>query len=393
MGRVFRVKGSKKWKMDYVNEHGKRVRKSTGTTDKGSASQLLAAMEKRVTLYHAGVMDDSTSARSDYAKQSVQQWIDDYIASLAMGHAEGNRHVSDSRSKIEKFCAEMEIVSPSQLTEANLVAYTTRRREKEKLAARTLQSYIVAIKGFVGWCVRSGRMMADPLGNVTAPSPAKDRRYVRRALSHEEWRLLRAAAINGPVLRCIPGEERVLLYELAIVTGLRAKEIRSLTRGSFVLDGTPYVLLPAADTKNGKPCEQLLTPDLAERLRKHLKTKILAAPAFACGDVNRLAFVLRKDMEAARAAWLAEVNTVDERAKRLASDFLLAIDHDKRRIDFHALRYTCGAWLSLAGIHPKAIQSVMRHSTIRLTMDTYGHLFPQQATAAIEAIARALRVS
>ncbi|NLE56957.1 MAG: tyrosine-type recombinase/integrase [Planctomycetes bacterium] len=48
------------------------------------------------------------------------------------------------------------------------------------------------------------------------------------------------------------------------------------------------------------------------------------------------------------------------------------------RLDFHALRHTCGAWLALSGAHPKAVQAVMRHLTITLTMDTYGHLFPGQ---------------
>ena len=37
----------------------------------------------------------------------------------------------------------------------------------------------------------------------------------------------------------------------------------------------------------------------------------------------------------------------------------------------------------MAGEHPKVIQTVMRHSSITLTMDTYGHLFPgQEADAA-----------
>jgi hypothetical protein len=35
------------------------------------------------------------------------------------------------------------------------------------------------------------------------------------------------------------------------------------------------------------------------------------------------------------------------------------------------------------GAHPKAVQSVMRHSTITLTMDTYGHLFPGQDAATV----------
>ena len=42
-----------------------------------------------------------------------------------------------------------------------------------------------------------------------------------------------------------------------------------------------------------------------------------------------------------------------------------------------ALRHTCGAWAALGGAHPKAVQTLMRHSAITLTMDTYGHLFPR----------------
>ena len=37
----------------------------------------------------------------------------------------------------------------------------------------------------------------------------------------------------------------------------------------------------------------------------------------------------------------------------------------------------------MAGENPKTIQTVMRHSTITLTMDTYGHLFPAAESDAI----------
>jgi hypothetical protein len=43
-----------------------------------------------------------------------------------------------------------------------------------------------------------------------------------------------------------------------------------------------------------------------------------------------------------------------------------------------ALHHTCGAWAALGGAHPTAVQTLMRHSTITLTMDAYGHLFPGQ---------------
>ena len=40
----------------------------------------------------------------------------------------------------------------------------------------------------------------------------------------------------------------------------------------------------------------------------------------------------------------------------------------------------------MAGVHPKVVQTVMRHSAITLTMDTYGHLFPGQDAAAVAAL-------
>ena len=37
----------------------------------------------------------------------------------------------------------------------------------------------------------------------------------------------------------------------------------------------------------------------------------------------------------------------------------------------------------MAGNHPKTVQTIMRHSAITLTMDTYGHLFPGQEADAV----------
>ena len=74
---------------------------------------------------------------------------------------------------------------------------------------------------------------------------------------------------------------------------------------------------------------------------------------------------------------------MQERLRRDQSDFLNPKSHEGEVLDFHALRHTCGAWLAMAGEHPKVIQSVMRHSVITLTMDTYGHLFPGQEADAV----------
>lgn len=43
---------------------------------------------------------------------------------------------------------------------------------------------------------------------------------------------------------------------------------------------------------------------------------------------------------------------------------------------FHDLRHTCASLLIAQGAHPKEIQERLGHSTIRITFDRYGHLFP-----------------
>ncbi len=47
-----------------------------------------------------------------------------------------------------------------------------------------------------------------------------------------------------------------------------------------------------------------------------------------------------------------------------------------RPVSFHHLRHTCVSLLIQAGVPAKAIQQYLGHSSIRVTMDTYGHLFP-----------------
>lgn len=106
-------------------------------------------------------------------------------------------------------------------------------------------------------------------------------------------------------------------------------------------------------------------------------------PLFGLPHESCVAKMVRRDLEAARAEWLRAAKTKRDLAKREKRDFLSPVDHEGHRFGFHALRHTCGAWLAMAGENPKTIQTVMRHSTITLTMDTYGHLFPAAESDAI----------
>ena len=145
-------------------------------------------------------------------------------------------------------------------------------------SARTVQATIGAAKSFTRWLVACGKLPRDPLASVSKPSPETDRRRERRMLLPDEWPHLVDATLTGPERDGMTGAERALLYRLAIATGLRSNELRSLTRTSIVLDATrPYVRVKAADTKNGKAAQQFIDRELADALRDHMTAKTPAA--------------------------------------------------------------------------------------------------------------------
>jgi integrase len=63
-----------------------------------------------------------------------------------------------------------------------------------------------------------------------------------------------------------------------------------------------------------------------------------------------------------------------------------ALPASKHGLRFHDLRHTCAALSIAAGAHPKLIASRLGHSTIQITLDRYGHLFPSVEEALADAL-------
>ena len=53
---------------------------------------------------------------------------------------------------------------------------------------------------------------------------------------------------------------------------------------------------------------------------------------------------------------------------------------------FHDLRHSYAAMLIAQGAHPRAIMERLGHSTIQVTLGTYGHLFPTLEASLTEAL-------
>ena len=89
--------------------------------------------------------------------------------------------------------------------------------------------------------VQDQRASESPLEHLKCMNVRIDRRHDRRALDIDEIRRLLEATGAAPKRFGMEGYQRVMLYRLAIETGLRAKELRNLSVSSFNLDN---LLLP-----------------------------------------------------------------------------------------------------------------------------------------------------
>jgi integrase len=249
-------------------------------------------------------------------------------------------------------------------------------------APNTVRKHLSALSGFIDWLVKKKRMnpMANPLIAVDRPEGGvqKDRRAltadeVQRLLDAARTRPLKDASVNrgGRFAKVKPaehaaelkpetvarlveiGRERALMYQTAIFTGLRQNELRSLKVWHLDLNRKPYptLTLPGRNTKNGRAAKLLIVPALADEIRQWIKDTGKAAddPVFTMPDRHSLIHTYQRDMKAAGIEYQTEQGTAD----------------------FHALRRTGNVMLGRAGIQAGIRMLFMRHSDIRLTLQTY----------------------
>ena len=53
-------------------------------------------------------------------------------------------------------------------------------------------------------------------------------------------------------------------------------------------------------------------------------------------------------------------------------------------IRFHGLRHSCATHLIHMGVSPLIVSKHLRHSSVKETLDTYSHVFPNETAEAID---------
>lgn len=189
----------------------------------------------------------------------------------------------------------------------------------------TKRHYWTAVVSFCLWGERTLNMpkprllMARPNWKPTEQDAATGRR--RRCATPQEMDALIDAALTGEPHKGIPTDGWALAYELAVQTGFRLNELRTITPARCRLDSLPNrIVVGAAYAKSRKERGCDIRPQLAQRLRDYIERNqidqdkpILPLPA------RHTAEVMRVHLKAAGIPFKDERGAV---------------------LDFHALRHT-----------------------------------------------------
>lgn len=348
--------------------------RSLKTTDEAEAWKELRRLQRRAADEAAGIADDL----QDHARVPLLQHVEVWLADVtAAGASKG--HVYALRLNVGTVLREAAWKRLGDITSSSCLQALARVVAERDLGPQSRNHYLSNVKQFARWAAGRGqRLSRDPLAGLPKVSVEEDQRRARRRPTEEElarlfdWLALPEADLtrfqhtfhSGAKrwYKCrMTGRQRALGYRVCMGAGLRAGELRSLARGSFDLDaGT--VTLRAAYDKRGKSVVQPLPSWLVEELRAHFDAGGECWSAFPRQRPGR---VLQYDLGRAGVAYSVP-----------GPDGPLFFD-------FHALRH---AYISALCDDPntpiKVIQTLARHSTPSLTLNTYAKARREDVTAA-----------
>ena len=335
---LFKRAGSAFWYVRYRDASGKRVKRSTGTTDRREAGELegkwrLEARQQRLW---------GTQPRYTFDEMMLR-----YL-----------RETQGTKRSAERDAWTVKRLQPfftgrvlNELKRADVRAYIASRR-----VAGVKGSTVNREIGLLSVALNRARLdwdweIPNPAQGMREPESEGRQVYLTEAQFAE---LVRAAREQkrAPYLAD--------LLVVAVMTGCRKGELLGLEWSRVDLEAN-VIRLRASDTKAGKarlvPVNEAAREALLRRFEYRGKRCPDAAWVFCGPDGERIVSVKSSFRHALRSAGIAGVR-------------------------FHDLRHTCGSWLAQKGVPIGHIAAVLGHSTLRMS-ERYSHLAPANARDAV----------
>lgn len=381
------------WFARYRDADGVMRRVSTGCTDSDAAKQFLAKLVAETEKVKVGIISREESRVGGHSDAPLAKHVEDYATHLRACERNAD-HIQDTRRAILRVANNCDFKRLRDVQRVKAERWLLKQAELG-MSARTRNTYRIALVAFGNWCVRESRLLANPFSVLPRANEAADRRRERRALTMEEIGKLLKAAEERPLHNLMKvtkgkrkgqpltnlgertrdrmhrvGESHAMFYRIAIFTGLRYSEIKSLKVADVHLDANPpYLDLHARHDKSRRGAHQPLSDDLVEHLRQYITSRVLHAQEEARSQNRPCSVVLSPEERLILYVPLLRAFNLDLEYAGIEKK-----DQRGRTMDLHSLRHTFGTLLARSGVNPRTAMELMRHSDIRLTTNIYQHL-------------------
>lgn len=312
--------------------------------------------------------DEGTYIDPSLGKTLFSDWAQDWLVSSSPGLKPST--ISGYRSLLRKHVIPTFGNAPLAKVRAVDIQQFIGELSDDGMSPSRVRSTYFLLQAIFRAAVESAYIGRSPCLGVKLPRPV-----VREMafLSADEVKLIAGV---------VPDQYKALVYVLAYgglrwgeAAALRRKRVNVLRRRIEVSESLSDVdgQLHFGTTKTHQSRQVALPKSLNEQLRLHLEhhvRKDQAALVFTSpgGEPLRLPNFRR------RVWWLA-----------------LDAAGIPRSVRIHDLRHTCASLLIAQGAHPKAIQQHLGHSSVSVTLDRYGHLFPDQQDQIADALDEVIR--
>ncbi len=311
-----------------------------------------------------GLLSQSQLEKSKTLKAHLEDFLEYQESQSAKGNLKPER-IRKQRFRISRIITENSLIFIHDISASKVDRWISQQYQNQALSAKSCNHYLQALKQFCRWLVENNRIPDNPVAAIKPLPLNSGNTEQRRALTELELAaLIPAAEQSEKTYSGLNGYERSLVYQLALTTGLRHNEIRTLVRDDFDFE-TKTVTVRDINSKNNLTDTLPLQQSLSEAINTYFQSNPELPKAKAFPKMGKKGYyMVQKDLEAAGIEYI----------------------NDFGKCDFHSLRHTYCSRLARSGLLPQTEQRLMRHSDINLTMRAYTHIMITDKRQAIAAL-------
>ena len=272
----------------------------------------------------------------------------------------------------------------SAITPQRVQAYITRLSQPpanpspsggKALAPGTVRNIYAALRASLNTAVRLRMIHSNPCQHVKLPRSPKEQQII--LTPGEVAHLAKEISTNQRT------EQYGVMVLVAAYTGLRAGELLALRRQDVDLLRGRITVSRALKDIHGRfasdnPNSGIQRGMLFGPTKSHA-TRTIVLPRFLTQVLNDYLSHPLPSGSSSEALIFPDTNGGPLRhnnfyRRHFKPAVLRALPPEKQAFTFHCLRHTCASLLIEQGVHARAIQEQLGHSSILVTMGTYGHL-------------------